>query len=149
MRIKSLVHCGLSLFVIANLLTAVAWSADSDDDVPNKVKMSLISLERAAEYPPPPNSAMMPGNGNEFVVIKFKFQAPSADDVIKEAKLFDADGMEHSCASSYVNFSPGKTTSGNLIFIFTVPKGMKLKSFLIGTETIDLSKIKETQTGSK
>lgn len=136
------------LIILAALLAApVALTAETDK-ADSQVSLTVTSLERVQQYPPPPAPpkvfVVSAGAGHELAVITLKVEGSVAFDDYRMsagASLVDSAGNRQPAVLSKP-FKAGSQPEvwDRHVLVFSVKKGLKLKSLLIGEMSFDLSK---------
>ena len=138
-----LISCGLTLALAAGV-------AAQSKQTYKGLEVTVSGVERTtnlslSDCPPRANSVrgvIRPGDTNEFAAVKVDFKVTSdfkPGGVLAKPVLQDQDGKSYNTAQSFADI--GTAQSFSCTFAFRVPKGTKVKSFMIDTLNIDLSKM--------
>jgi hypothetical protein len=140
------------IFVILSLMTlalaaGVVWAQSK---TVKGVEVSVAGIERTsnlslADCPAGANivrGVIRPGDDNEFAAVKVDFKTAAdfkTGTTLGKPTVQDVDGKTYNTAQSFAEIPASQSFS--CTFAFRVPKGTKLKAFVIDTLTIDVSKI--------
>jgi hypothetical protein len=125
--------------------TSAGTASAQPAPTPKSKQFKIISITRAKEYPPPPNTALKVKEGYVFLAVTFvPVPLKSTDDYPNEQDVVLVDSLGEKHGMAYVQLT-GVPVPESETLVFAVKDGAKAQEMRVkGVMTNDLSKMSET-----